>query len=717
MSIVSFIQLLLRFKWVLLSAPILVTCLVYFVFRGKPDEYVSESVIYTGLVSGFNIESGDENRRDYHAINSGFDNLITTIKSRETLVSVSSHLLSEVVCGKVDYPRLEEDPEFAEFVDGIRSWGMTDCDAAAMVLADSINAGSGSVYDMLFVDEGALSLQSLKSNLSVRRINSSDLLKLSFKASDPDFAYNFLTVLNDSFIERYQRIKRKEVGTVVEYFTQETARSHERLQDAVDRLQTFGTENRVINYYEQSGAIAGQKQYIDEQIQQETMRIEAAESAVRVLEERIGASADTQRRGQELVDLREQYAQLTTDHVISQSTSPSRGDLSPEADGLLTTLEMQIQSSVSNLYDARYSTEGLGKTGLLERWLEEMVTLAQSRASLAVLQERRSEYAKVYEEFAPLGSTMKSLEREVDVAEGEYLELLSSLNQARVRQQNIEMSSSMDVLDQPSFPHEPMGSNLPRLMFAAFFATIVLGVGSVTAVELLDESLRSPADARRRTGMDVLGFIPEHDPSNISQDADLIRSVNVLAARIKSIMAGNPNKETHLICIASTGEGDGKTTIARLLARQLDESGLPVMRVLPNGKKAMADQSSGSDNHATYDIDPEYSRVSHIKDLMQLPIGDQVVIIMELPPLGENEIPVSLLKTADTLLWVARAHSVWTELQESTLQFARELAGVQPMMVLNAVKRERLESAMGEMNRKRSFLRRSAKRMLQRNFS
>lgn len=701
----------------LLSAPVLVTGLVYIAFSGKPDEYVSESVIYTGLVSGFNIESGDESRLDYHVVNSGFDNLITTIQSRETLVAVSSHLLSEVVCGTVNYPLLEENPEFAEIVDEMRSWGLTDCDAAALVLADSIDAGSGLVYDVLFVDEGPFSLQSLTSNLSVKRINSSDLLKLRFKASDPDFAYNFLTVLNDSFIERYQRIKRREVGTVVEYFTEETSRSHERLLDAVERLQTFGTENRVINYYEQSGAIASQKEYIDEQIQQETIRIEAAESAVQILEERIGASDEIQRRGQELVDLRQQYAQLTTDHVISQSTASSTGDVTPEANGLLTALEMQIQSSVADLYDSRYSTEGLGKTGLLERWLEEMVALAQSRASLAVLQQRRLDYAKVYEDFAPLGSTLSSLEREVDVAEGEYLELLSSLNQARVRQQNIEMSSSMDVLDQPSFPHEPAGSNLPILMLAACFVTFVMGVGTVTAVELLDESLRSPADAQRRTGMDVLGFIPEHDPSNIAEDADLLRSVNVLAARVKTIMASDPDKDTHLICIASTGEGDGKSTAAQLLARQLGGSGLPVMWVSPSRSKVTTDQSSGSGRRETYEIAPEYSRATHIKDLMQFPAGDQVVIIMELPAFGENEIPVSLLKTADTLLWVARAHSVWTELQESTLRFARELAGVKPMLVLNAVKRERLESAMGEMSKDRSFFRKSAKRMLQRNFS
>ncbi len=715
MTLVSFIRLLLRFKWVLMTAPVLVACLVYFALRGKPDQFSSESVIYTGLVSGFNLESGGDSRLDYHVVNSGFDNLITTIQSRETLLTVSQELLGNTACGIASYPLLQNDPAVEELIGGLKSWGMSDCVEARAAVEDSLAMGTGRIYDTLLIDNGPFSIRSLTSNLSVRRISSSDLLEVRFTANDPDFAHDFLTILNNSFIERYQRIKRKEVGSVVGFFEAETARSQERLQAAVKQLQAFGTENRVINYYEQTKAIAGQKELIDQQIQQETMRLEAAESAVRDLEERIGASSEIRRRGQQLVELRQRYAELTANYAITEPTLGGSQAVDAGGTNILPTLEMQIQQSVADLYDARYSKEGLVKTELVERWLEEMVSLAQSKASLLVLQQRRAEYIKVYDEFAPLGSTLSSLEREVDVAEGEYLELLHSLNQARMRQQNIELSSSMDVLDPPSYPHEPMGSNLLMLMAAAFIVTVMLGVGAVVAVELLDESLRSPAEARKRTGMDVLGFLPEFDPANPTTNKDLDQSVKVLAARLKTIMARDPEKETHLICLASTREGDGKTTTARLLARQLGASGRSVVMVSPGQEKE--DPESSENATSTYDIDGEYARASHIKDLMQLPTGQQVVILMELPAFGDNEIPVSLLKTADIVLWVARAHSLWTELEQSTLRFARDLAGIEPMMCLNAVKNERLESAMGEMNKSRSFLRRSTKRLLQRNFS
>lgn len=713
MTLVSYIRLLLRFKWVLLSAPILVACSVYFGLRGQPDEFASSSVIYTGLVSGFNIESGSDSRLDYNLVNSGFDNLITTIQSRQTLLSVTADLLTNVACGQDDYSRLADDPGTVALFEHVKGLSNGGCAGTRERIETEIASGAGVLYDAVYSNSGPFSLASMAGHMTVRRINSSDLLEIRFTASDPDFAHDFLTILNDSFIERYQRIKRKEVGSVVSFFEAETTRSYERLQSAVERMRSFGTENRVINYYEQTKAIAGQKELIDQQIQQETMRLEAAESAVFDLENRIGASEEIRRRGEQLVALRQRYAELTARQVID-GTVKAGGTTG--ANDPLPEMTMQIEQSVSDLYDARYSKEGLVKTELVERWLGEMVTLAQTRASLQVLQDRRTEYIKVYDEFAPLGSTLSTLEREVDVAEGEYLELLHSLNQARMRQQNIEMSSSMEVLDPPSYPHEPLGSKLAMLLAAAFMVTALLGVGLVTAIELLDESLRAPSEARKRTGMDVLGFIPtiEGNAEQSWEDPNVRRSVQVLAARLKTVMAKNRDKETHLICLVSAKAGEGKTTVGGLLHQALTESSRHVIRLAPSHKKEAEPQTADT---KTFRVNADYAATYDIKQLMQLPAGEQVVILMELPSLAENEMPVSLLSRADSILWVARAGSLWTELEASTLKFARETGGIDPLLCLNDVQPERLEGAMGEVNKQRSAIRRAAKRLLNRNFS
>ena len=48
--------------------------------------------------------------------------------------------------------------------------------------------------------------------------------------------------------------------------------------------------------------------------------------------------------------------------------------------------------------------------------------------------------------MAPLGATLKRIEREINVAEKEYLSLLHSLNLSKLRQQNIELSSNIKAV-------------------------------------------------------------------------------------------------------------------------------------------------------------------------------------------------------------------------------------------------------------------------------
>ncbi|MCH9008788.1 hypothetical protein IIA29_12440, partial [candidate division KSB1 bacterium] len=97
-------------------------------------------------------------------------------------------------------------------------------------------------------------------HLAVTRIGASDLIELRYTAPDPVLCQKTLETISAIFMSRFKAIKQQEAGSVVDYFIRETAASHERLQAAVERLRIFSTENRVINYYEQTKYIASQKE-------------------------------------------------------------------------------------------------------------------------------------------------------------------------------------------------------------------------------------------------------------------------------------------------------------------------------------------------------------------------------------------------------------------------------------------------------------------------
>ena len=95
MNLLEFIRLIARNWKVLVLFPLTTAGIVFFLTRNTKKEYVSNTQVYTGIASGYGITSGENDRVDYFAVNNAFDNLMATIKSRETIEEVGMRLLAK----------------------------------------------------------------------------------------------------------------------------------------------------------------------------------------------------------------------------------------------------------------------------------------------------------------------------------------------------------------------------------------------------------------------------------------------------------------------------------------------------------------------------------------------------------------------------------------------------------------------------------------------
>jgi uncharacterized protein involved in exopolysaccharide biosynthesis len=68
------------------------------------------------------------------------------------------------------------------------------------------------------------------------------------------------------------------------------------------------------------------------------------------------------------------------------------------------------------------------------------------------------------------------LEREVETAEKEYLNLLHNLNQAILRENNLELSENISVIDDAAMPFVPNPSKRLMLIIAAVLASVILSI-------------------------------------------------------------------------------------------------------------------------------------------------------------------------------------------------------------------------------------------------
>lgn len=95
MNLIQFTRIIQRNILVLLIVPILLAGLFFLLTKNQAKKNASSTTIYTGIASGYSIESQKSTCIDYFGVNNAFDNLINIINSRSTLEEVSLTLFAK----------------------------------------------------------------------------------------------------------------------------------------------------------------------------------------------------------------------------------------------------------------------------------------------------------------------------------------------------------------------------------------------------------------------------------------------------------------------------------------------------------------------------------------------------------------------------------------------------------------------------------------------
>src|ERR1043166_4366595 len=113
MSILGFLRIIHRnLKWLILFPTLLALATLLFT-RNMEREYQSSATVYTGLASGYKITDEEAAEKiDFFAVNNAFDNLINTVKSRETVEEVAIRLLAQHLLLKQSEPNILDETGF-----------------------------------------------------------------------------------------------------------------------------------------------------------------------------------------------------------------------------------------------------------------------------------------------------------------------------------------------------------------------------------------------------------------------------------------------------------------------------------------------------------------------------------------------------------------------------------------------------------------------------
>jgi len=703
MNILLFIKIIRSNIIALILVPLTMAFLVMYFTKDSPKQYVTKTKIYTGIASGYTIESQGSASFNYFAINNAFDNLINLITSRSTIEETGLRLYALYLMQ--DEPRMPimtmssmkdlkkiTPPEVFELVDK-NSLEQTYQNLLAFKNKDESNH----IYKLINYNHNHYSYNAI-AKIKARRIANSDMVEITFESDDPAVCYQTVNILVETFTKHYSNLKENQTDAVVKYFEEQLLVSQDKLQKSENKLLQFNMDNKIINYYEQTKHVASTNEKYETERQTIMLDLAGAESVIKNLEAGMANRIKIQLQGNNIVNLREKLNKLNEQISLAQFSVSDSSDTGMENTqalaGQAERLKEKLRQSVDSLHFFENTKEGIEVQQVLNNWLKNVIAYEEANAKLHALEIRKIELEETIKHFAPLGANLKKIEREIDVVEREYLSLLYSLGLAKLKQQDIELSTNIKVVDPAVLPTGPLPSKRKFMIIAAAFAGFVLTLGFIILVWFFDTTLQNTQRTEKITGMKGLGNYPVFPKNGKSGYSDnLLKEIS--ANSIVNYIFENCsalNKKPFRIGFLSNYRGEGKTEIISAIASIMGASEKKFIVKPGNDSQGTEGATNVKSNRNQKDYDYEFT---------------------ELPPLIGNVLPDKILDRFDLYCYVIRADRGWERADQNMLEIVRKIAGEASVgFVLNAVKPDHLTDFIGQLPRKRSRLRKLIKRIV-----
>jgi len=346
--------------------------------------------------------------------------------------------------------------------------------------------------------------------------------------------------------------------------------------------------------------------------------------------------------------------------------------------------------------------------------------------------------------------------------------LLKGLNLAKLKVQDVELSSNIKAVDPPYYPLAPNPTKRLLLVVVAALLGFLIVFSVILILEYFDATLKNPQKASKILGLDPAGVYPRITEKTNTIHLPFItnRLLEMMIQQVELHPKGRlASREPRTILFFSTQNEEGKTTIMGNLTRKLkkqgkkvivvnfsgdsllqtelsqmdsqDVSGQVLEPVLLNGHKPVSslkpvnghagdttnnvalslsrpDNQFNPEEHVIYHVDESYYSIGKAEDLLLAsqynPTFTPDYILVELPPLLHFPYPAGLVSSSDLSIMVCRSNRAWSEADQGALDTYMKLTRHDPLFLLNGVEMQVVKSAIGEIPGKPGRIRRTMRK-------
>ena len=660
------VRFLYKIRWYLIILPLIALVVAWFATRNMERVYNANTTIYTGMITGYNLEGGTGSAGGNSQAN--ITNLMLMMTTDVTIHEVSLRLFAR--CMMYGNPSKDNNYISSEHFRQLSATVPADVKALINHNSEQATYANLKAYEKPSQDNyifGLLNyhpwfgINSITSRLIVQQLQRSDIIDIAYSSNDAGITYNTLDILNEVFARQYQQLRFGETNDVIKFFEREVARLYKILTGAEDDLIRYNVSKRIINYGEQTKVVAGMDAGQQEADNAQLLNYTTAKSLMDYLERQLGDRAKIIRANREftnqITDISRIQSRISNLRLMTSEGGEGNVESQLElakAEQLLQDRTARMKELTRDIEAGSYSTEtGVKANDMISRWLEQVLLLEKTKAEMSAQDIMRQKIDKQMLYYAPIGATLSRKDRHIGFIEGNYMEMLRALNAARLRQRNLQMTTAkLRVLNPPMFPMNAQPTNRMMILLGAFLLTFALTALYFFIIELLDRTLRDRMRSERITKVPVMGCFPKESTLRYRRFNKTIADM-ALRQLSKSLLPHFKEGQQNVLNLISTDAGNGKSYIAQELENYWISIGLQVRRL-------------------TYDEDylAEDSRFIMAKDITDIcpDILPNEIAIIEYPNLDDNSVPPALLNMGTINLLVTRANRTWKDVDQKALK-------------------------------------------------
>lgn len=579
-------DIILRGRWIILGALLLVAIPVAFYSYTLPNRYRAYSLLRVEQKQGNGIEDLFSS-----ATNLGFGRYSDRFLSNEMLVLKQSLLLGERTAEQlIAYGRVPEtgDP--------------------LTILTDA----EGNSLPSRFV---ALRLQSEYVSVSPEAENV-DALRITATSTVPSEAALIANLYTNEYIRRSRETSRASVTASRAFLEDQVAKRSEELRELDDAVREFMSVEGAIALDQESQFLVQQvsvlealrdETAIDLQLKRATLEsLDQELNAIRPnLADRLASGLD-QEIGAALEKKAELEVQIQQIYLRNPNLRdrPATGQLA-ELNGQLEEVRRQLRSLANEFVEQTLAVGGGNATGdalvqvasLQRQVVNGRIELNGLQARLDVLSDRIAEYERQLDRIPSQAIELAQLQRARQSAEQTYLLLVNKLQELRVAEES-ELGYA-EVIRPALVPWAPFTPNRPLNTLVGIVLGLSLGIALALLKTRLDNRIHRP-DELREVGVPVIGVIPSMEKvvkrdfgsnevvaiDGQNFDTHLATVLNPLSAISEAyrglrtnIQFARPDTIVGTILVTSPSPSEGKSVTAANLSIVLAQAGRRVLLV------------------------------------------------------------------------------------------------------------------------------------------